>query len=67
MTVLPGADEAFDDPEHTKRTINVTSAVRRSLSADYVRELRRVIREDAYHTVHVADEIARLMLRSGDL
>ena len=67
MTVLPGADEAVDDLEHMNRPINVTSAAWRSLSADYVRELRRVIREDAYYTVHVADEIARRMLRSGDL
>lgn len=39
----------------------------RLLSAAYVLELRRQIREDAYRTVEVADEIARRLLRSGDL
>ena len=67
MTVLPEADEAVDDLEHMNRPINVTSAAWRSLSADYVCELRRLIREQANNTVHLADEIARRMLRSGDL
>ena len=30
-------------------------------------ELRRLIREDAYNGVHIADAIARRMLRSGDV
>jgi hypothetical protein len=38
-----------------------------SLPASYVRELRRLIREDAYRSVEVADEIARRMLASGDV
>jgi hypothetical protein len=33
-------------------------------TAAYVLELRRLIHEDAYNTVHAADEIARRMLRT---
>ena len=38
-----------------------------ALSPAYVMELRRQIREDAYGSIEVADEIARRILRSGDL
>ena len=38
-----------------------------ALSPAYVTELRRLIREDAYNSVEVADEIARRMLRAGDI
>jgi hypothetical protein len=49
------------------RTICTTDGPGRSLSATYVLELRRLIRENAYSTVEVADEIARRLLRSGEL
>ena len=49
------------------RTGRDAGSPRRLLSAAYVLELRRQIREDAYRTVEVADEIARRVLRSGDL
>ena len=38
-----------------------------ALSPAYVMELRRLIREDAYGSVQVADEIARRILRARDL
>ena len=50
-----------------KRMIVRTTGAGRSLSAAYVLELRRLIQEDAYRTVHVADEIARRMLLRGDV
>jgi hypothetical protein len=38
-----------------------------ALSPAYVMELRRLIREDAYGSVEVVDEIARRILRARDL
>ncbi|MEO7454977.1 MAG: hypothetical protein ABIY52_01855 [Gemmatimonadaceae bacterium] len=38
-----------------------------ALSPAYVTELRRLIREDAYGSVEVADEVARRILRARDL
>jgi hypothetical protein len=67
MTALPGADGPYDDGDTMKRTILSMNGVSRSLSDSYVRELRRLIREDAYNTIHVLDEVARRMLSSRDL
>ena len=67
MTALPGADWAHEAGGNMKRTILSTNRPPRSPSAVYVLELRRLIHEDAYNTAHVADEIARRMLCSGDL
>ena len=49
------------------RTIRDAGSSGGALSTAYVLELRRQIREDAYRTAEVADEIARRLLRSGDL
>jgi hypothetical protein len=37
------------------------------LSTAYVMELRRLIGEDAYGSVHIADEVARRIVRAGDM
>lgn len=67
MTALAGAGGAYDDEDQMKRTILSTTGAPRSLSDTYVLELRRMIREDAYNTIHVMDEVARRMLALGDL
>ncbi len=66
MTGPADADEPCHEEQEMKRMIVRTSGAGRSLSVEYVLELRRLIREGAYRTVHVADEIARRMLRLGD-
>jgi hypothetical protein len=68
MTELRGAGGAFD-AEIALMARTGTSTVRppRLLSASYVLELRQTIREDAYNSADVADEVARRLLRSGDL
>ena len=65
MTTPPLAKTADTAGETMKRTILATAP--RSLSVAYVLELRRLVREDTYSTVHVADEVARRLLHSGDL
>ena len=67
MPAPPDADVTFADQEYMSRTINAPRVTSRSLSADDVCELRRLIREDAYNRVHIAVAIARRMLRSGDV
>ena len=62
MTAPADADGPWKQEDELKRMIVRASGARRSLSAAYVLELRRLIHEDAYKTVHVADEIARRML-----
>jgi hypothetical protein len=42
-------------------------ATSRSMSAAYVLELRRLIREDAYRSEEVADIIAQRIFASGDM
>lgn len=63
------SDESEPDEESAVnvRTIRDAGSPGGVLSAAYVLELRRQIREDFYRTVEVADEIARRLLRSGDL
>jgi hypothetical protein len=67
VTVLPSADGPYDEGDKMKRTVLSMNGATRSLSDSYVRELRRLIREDAYNTIHVLDEVARRMLASRDL
>lgn len=59
------ADEPCHEEQEMKRMIVRTTGAPRSLCAADVLELRRLIQEDAYRTVHVADEIARRMLAQG--
>jgi hypothetical protein len=49
------------------RTIQYTPTPTRVLSVAYVLELRRLIREDAYRSEAVADEIARRIFDAGDI
>lgn len=67
MTALPGAKGLRDARDDMQRAIPPRQVPRRSLSAASVLELRRLIVEDRYNTVCVADEIARRLLRGGDL
>jgi len=57
----------FEESNLSGRTIQCTAAPSRSISAAYVLELRRLIREDAYRSEEVADVIARRLHASGDL
>jgi hypothetical protein len=57
----------FEESNLSGRTIQCTAAPSRSISAAYVLELRRLIREDAYRSEEVADVIARRLYASGDL
>ena len=67
MTELPHADGSlFEESNLTARTIHYTATPIRSMSAAYVLELRRLIREDAYRSEEVADVIARRIFASGD-
>ena len=74
MPIIGGMEEDDDQPvgPDEMSTLNAratreASSTGGALSAAYVLELRRQIREDAYRTVEVADEIARRLIRSGDL
>lgn len=68
MAELSHADGSlFEESNMIGRTIQYTDAPSRSMSAAYVLELRRLIREDAYRSDEVADVIARRILASGDL
>ena len=67
MTAAPDADGPSEPREKLKRTTRSNSAASRQLSEAHVLELRRLVREDAYGAAHVVDEIARRLLRSGDL
>jgi hypothetical protein len=68
MTELSHADGSlFEESNMTGRTIQYTDAPSRSMSAAYVLELRRLIREDAYRSEEIADVIARRIFASGDL
>ncbi|MEP6730576.1 MAG: hypothetical protein ABJE10_08055 [bacterium] len=62
--------KAADDPAEENemgRSIRWTQGRPSSLSAGYVLELRRLIREDAYRSFEIADEIARRMIDAGDI
>ena len=68
MAELPHAvGSLVEEKKMIARTICRTETPSGGLSAAYVLELRRLIREDAYRSVHIADEIARRILSSGDL
>jgi len=67
MTVVPDTDGPSEPRETLKRTTRSNSGAGRQLPEAYVLELRRLVREDAYSAAHVVDEIARRLLRSGDL
>ncbi|MEO5817361.1 MAG: hypothetical protein ABIT20_18985 [Gemmatimonadaceae bacterium] len=68
MTELSPADGSlFEESNLTARTIQYPATPTRSMSAAYVLELRRLIREDAYRSEEVADVIARRIFASGDL
>ena len=67
MTALSGANGLRDERDNMQRAIPSRQEPRRLLSAACVLELRRQIAEDRYNTVGVADEIARRLLRGGDL
>ena len=67
MTGLPGADGAVGAESEMKRTMPSTRPASRALPVVSLFEVRRLINEGAYNTVPVADEVARRMLRSGDL
>ena len=67
MSARSGADEAYDAEGNVKRTLFSTNGAFQSLSAGDVLELRRLIDEDAYDTVRVADKIARRMMFCDDL
>jgi hypothetical protein len=68
MTDLSHADGSlFEESKLTARTIRYTATPARSMSAAYVLELRRLIREDAYRSEEVADVIARRIFASGDM
>jgi hypothetical protein len=49
------------------RAIRSTETPLGGLSPAYVMELRRLIRDDAYNSMPIADEIARRIMRSGDM
>ena len=49
------------------RTIRSTDDPDGSLTTEYVLQLRRQIRENAYRSAEVAEAIARRLIRSGDL
>ncbi len=66
-TAVPGANGLRDARDNMQRVIPSTQVPSRLLSAARVLEIRRLIAEDGYNTVYVADEIARRLLRSGDL
>ena len=66
MTGPADADEPCHEEQEMKRMIIRTTGPARSLSAASILELRRLIQEGSYRTVHVADEIARRMLLQGD-
>ena len=67
MTEPADEDEPCHEAEEMQRMIVRTTGAGRLLSAAYVLELRRLIQDDAYRTVHIADEIARRMLLHGDV
>ena len=69
MIELGGASDSFDarGDAMTRRAIRVTRGVPTSMSASDVLELRRRVRDHAYDSVHAVDELARRILRSGDL
>ena len=67
MTGLPGADGAVGAEGGIKRTLLLTCLASRALPVVSLFAVRRLINEGAYDTVPVADEVARRMLRSGDL
>lgn len=67
MTGLPGADGAVGAEGGMKRTMLPARPASRALPVVSLFEVRRLINEGAYNTVPVADEVARRMLRSGDL
>ena len=49
------------------RTIRTTNAPPLSLSVAHLLELRHRVRHDMYSSPQVAEELARRILRSGDL
>jgi hypothetical protein len=51
----------------TQRTIEVTRGVHLSMSALDVLEYRRRVHNRVYDSPHAVDELARRILRSGDL
>lgn len=68
MAELSHADGSlFEESNLNGRTIQNTAAPSRAMSAAYVLELRRLIREDAYRSEAVADVIARRIYASGDM
>jgi hypothetical protein len=68
MTELSHAHGSlFEESNLSGRTIQNTVAPSRSMSAAYVLELRRLVRDDAYRSGEVADVIARRLCASGDL
>ena len=67
MTTQADADGPRHEEQGMQRLIVWRTGADLSLSAAYVRELRRRIEEDAYGTEYVAEEIARRMLSLGDL
>ena len=67
MTGLPGAHGAVGAESEMKRTMPSTRPESRALPVVSLFEVRRLINEGAYSTEPIADEVARRMLRSGDL
>jgi hypothetical protein len=68
MAKLPkAAGSHVEERKLNARTNRFTERPAACLSPAYVQELRRLISEDAYRSVEVADEIARRMLGSGDI
>ena len=68
MAELPkAAGSHAEESKLIARTNRFTERPAACLSPAYVQELRRLIREDAYRSAEVADEIARRMLESGDM
>jgi hypothetical protein len=68
MTHLTNADGPLgEERKMVARAIRNSETPSRGLPPAYVMELRRLIRDDAYNSVPVADEIARRIMRSGDM
>ena len=68
MADLRNAEEPLgEEHELIARPIRSIETPSSGLSVAYVLELRRLIREDAYRSTQIADEIARRLLSSGDL